>query len=130
MTIQYLLVTFPEQCNVLADGAAVGVTNHVLMLPSDEYEITLSSGSCSPPSRHIALVGTSLVKPLVVAFAATAEALVSAAAKTIPLGTSPSDLRAGAAVAPLVRTAKAGPKPVRKTRARPPKPVTKARTSE
>lgn len=107
MTIQYLLVTFPEQCNVLADGAAVGVTNHVLMLPGDEYQITLSSGNSSPTSQDIALVGTSLVKPLVVAFATTAESLVSAAAK-----------------------AKADPKPARKKRARQSKPATKARTNE
>ena len=129
MTIQYLLVTFPEQCNVLADGAAVGVTNHVLMLPGDEYEITLSSGNCSPTSQDIALLGTSLVKPLVVAFA-VAEGLVSAAAKSIPMATAPMDLTASAVVASPLRTAKAGPKPGRKTRGSPSKPATKARTNE
>ena len=121
MTIQYLLVTFPEQCNVLADGAAVGVTNHVLMLPGDEYEITLSSGNCSPTNQDIALVGTSLVKPMVVAFA-VAEGLVSAADNTIPMAAAP--------VASLLRTAKASPKPGPKTRGRPSKRATKARTNE
>ena len=129
MTIQYLLVTFPEQCNVLADGAAVGVTNHVLMLPGDEYEITLSSGNCSPTNQDIALVGTSLVKPMVVAFTA-AEGLVSAADNTIPMAAAPVDLTASAAVASLLRTAKASPKPGPKTRGRPSKRATKARTNE
>lgn len=129
MTIQYLLVTFPEQCNVLADGAAVGVTNHVLMLPGDEYEITLSSGNCSPTNQGIALVGTSLVKPMVVAFA-VAEDLVSAADKTIPMAAAPMDLTRSAAVASLLPTAKAGPKPGPKRRGRPSKPGPKARTDE
>lgn len=130
MTIQYLLVTFPEQCNVLADGVAVGVTNHVLMLPGDEYQITISSANCSPTSQDVALVGTSLVKPLVVAFAATAEGLVSAAAMTKPMAAAPTNLTASAGVAPLVRTTKGGSTPVRKTRARPSKPATKTRTNE
>ena len=130
MTIQYLLVTFPEQCNVLADGAAVGVTNHVLMLPGDEYQITLSSGSCSPSSQDIALVGTSLVKPLVVAFNEAAEGLTAAAANMTPLAKAPKDRTEGAAVAPLLRSAKALPTPVRKAGVRPSKPATKARTKE
>jgi hypothetical protein len=41
MAIQYLLVTYPEQRAVLADGTGVGFTNHTLMLPADEYVITL-----------------------------------------------------------------------------------------
>jgi hypothetical protein len=69
MAIQYLLVAFPEPRAVLADGAGVGFTNHVLMLPGDEYEIILDGGGTVPASQDIALVGTSLVKPLVVVFA-------------------------------------------------------------
>jgi hypothetical protein len=33
MAIQYLLVTFPEQCAVLADDAGVGFAYYILMLP-------------------------------------------------------------------------------------------------
>lgn len=69
--IEYLLVTFPEQRNVFADGAGVGVTNHILMLPGDEYQITLDGGGYAPESLDVPLNGTSLVRPLVVAFAAT-----------------------------------------------------------
>ena len=49
MAIEYLLVTFPEQRAVLADGNGVGFTNHTLMLPT----------------------GTSLVNPMVICFPLT-----------------------------------------------------------
>lgn len=107
----------------------MGVTNHVLLLPGDEYEITLSSGNCSPTSQDIALVGTSLVTPMVVAFA-VAESLVAAAAKTIRVPTAPVDLAASAAVASLLRTAKAAPKLGRKTRGKQSKPAVKSRMNE
>ena len=71
MAIEYLLVTYPEQRAVLADGAGVGFTNHTLMLPTDEYLITLGGGGYRPASQDIALSGTSLVKPLVIAFTPT-----------------------------------------------------------
>jgi hypothetical protein len=68
MAIEYLLVTYPEQRAVLADGNGVGFTNHTLMLPTDEYLITLEGGGYDPPSQDIALSGTSLVKPMVISF--------------------------------------------------------------
>jgi hypothetical protein len=68
MAIQYLLVTCPEERAVLADGDGVGFTNHVLMLPGDEYLITLDGEGYKPPSQDIVLAGTSLVRPLVIAF--------------------------------------------------------------
>ena len=68
MAIEYLLVTYPEQRAVLADGNGVGFTNHTLMLPTDEYLITLGGGGYQPASQDIALSGTSLVKPMVIAF--------------------------------------------------------------
>jgi hypothetical protein len=68
MAIQYVLVTYPEQRAVLADGDKVGFTNHTIMLPADEYLITLEGSGYRPTSEDIALSGTSLVKPMVVAF--------------------------------------------------------------
>src|SRR5437762_12743038 len=68
MAIEYLLVTYPEQRAVLADGNGVGFTNHTLMLPTDEYLITLEGGGYEAPSQDIALSGTSLVKPMVISF--------------------------------------------------------------
>ena len=68
MAIEYLLVTYPESRAVLADGNGVGFTNHTLMLPTDEYLITLDGSGYQPPSQDIALSGTSLVKPMVISF--------------------------------------------------------------
>jgi hypothetical protein len=68
MPIQYLLVNFPDQRAVLADGNGVGFTNHMLMLPADEYAITLDGTGYQPPSRDVVLAGTSIVKPMVVTF--------------------------------------------------------------
>lgn len=68
MAIEYLLVTYPEQRAVLADGNGVGFTNHTFMLPTDEYLITLDGTGYQPPSQDIALSGTSLVKPMVISF--------------------------------------------------------------
>lgn len=87
MAIQYLLVTYPDQRAVLADGAGVGFTNHMLMLPSDEYLITLEGEGYQPPSQDIVLSGTSLVKPMVISFApvaSTAGASTAAAITGMP----------------------------------------------
>jgi len=69
MSLEFLLVVFPEKRNVLADGDAVGVTNHTLMLPANEYTITLDGAPTVPPSQDIILAGTSVVRPKVVSFA-------------------------------------------------------------
>ncbi|HVM81093.1 MAG TPA: PEGA domain-containing protein [Stellaceae bacterium] len=68
MSIEYLLVVFPEDRTVLADGDSVGVTNHVLMLPANEYEITLSGQGYTPDSQDVILAGTSVMRPRVVTF--------------------------------------------------------------
>ncbi len=81
MAIEFLLVTFPEERAVLADGTRVGFTNHTLMLPTGEYEITLEGDGCRPKSRDVPLTGTSVIKPLVVAFALLSAAASGAAAR-------------------------------------------------
>jgi hypothetical protein len=91
MSIQFLLVTCTDKRAVLADGSGVGFTNHTLMLPADEYVITLDTPGYDPPSFAIALTGTSLVKPMAITFA-TAAALPSAA--------GPSAMSASEAIAP------------------------------
>ncbi len=68
MSLEFLLVVFPEQRSVLADGDSVGVTNHTLMLPANEYTITLDGAATTPASRDVILAGTSVVKPKVVIF--------------------------------------------------------------
>lgn len=99
MAIEYLLVAFPEQRNVFADGAGVGVTNHILMLPGDEYQITLDGGGYAPDSQDIALNGTSLVRPLVIAFTATGAAGVAA-----PMQTGGAPARTSALASPAAPT--------------------------
>lgn len=84
MAIEYLLVTYPEQRAVLADGNGVGFTNHTLMLPTDEYLITLDGGGYQPPSQDIALSGTSLVKPMVISFTPASPVAVAAAPVAAP----------------------------------------------
>jgi hypothetical protein len=74
MAIEFLLVTFPEERAVLADDKRVGFTNHTLMLPTGEYVIALEGGGYRPASRDIALTGTSIPKPMVIAFAPVAAA--------------------------------------------------------
>ena len=68
MSIQYLLVTFAEDRTVLADGLSVGVTNHTIMLPANEYTISLSGSGFKPASQEAVLNRTSVMKPLVISF--------------------------------------------------------------
>ena len=80
MVIQFLLVTYPEQRAVLVDGSAVGFTNHTLMLPADEYTVTLDGGGYQPASLQVVLGGTSIVRPKVIAFQPAARATAAPAA--------------------------------------------------
>ena len=67
--MEFLLVTFTESRVVLADGVPVGVTNHTLMLPPNEYSIRLKGKkNYAPASEDIDLSGTSVMQPLVVHF--------------------------------------------------------------
>lgn len=70
MVMEFLLVTYPEEAVVLADDKSVGVTNHTLLLPADEYKITLKSTQTVPASQDVVLTGTSVMRPRVVSFAA------------------------------------------------------------
>ncbi len=68
MSLEYLIVSFKENRTVLADGTAVGVTNHTLMLPPGSYDITLDGAPTTPPDVQANLLNTSIVRPLIVAF--------------------------------------------------------------
>ena len=70
---------------MLADGAGVGVTNHILMLPGDEYEITIAGNGCAPASRVVALAGTSMVRPMVLAFDSVTPAAVARGGPSAPM---------------------------------------------
>jgi len=68
VSLEFMLVTFPEERTVQANGANVGFTNHTLMLPADEYTVTLSGAGYAPPSQDIVLTGTTVMQPKVVIF--------------------------------------------------------------
>jgi hypothetical protein len=68
MSVEYLLVVYKGDRDVLANGDRVGVTNHTLLLPNDEYIITLSGDGYAPPSEDVLLAGTSIMRPKVVVF--------------------------------------------------------------
>jgi hypothetical protein len=68
MSVEYLLVVFRESRAVLADGDQVGVTNHTLLLPANEYVITLAGGGYAPDSQDVVVAGTSIMRPKVVSF--------------------------------------------------------------
>ena len=53
MSVEYLLVVYNGDRDVLADGDRVGVTNHTILLASDEYIITLSGDGYAPPSADV-----------------------------------------------------------------------------
>jgi PEGA domain len=68
MSVEYLLVHYKEDRDVLADDDRVGVTNHTILLPPDEYIITLSGEGYAPPNQTVVLAGTSIMRPKVVVF--------------------------------------------------------------
>ncbi len=92
MSIQYLLVTCPDEVAVLADGSGVGFTNHTFMLPADEYTISLDAPGYDPLTIDVVLAGTSIVKPRVVAFGRSiASAAAIGTGKQSASGTAPQE---------------------------------------
>jgi len=68
MSVEYLLVVYNGDRDVLADGDRVGVTNHTILLAPDEYIVTLSGDGYAPASADVVLAGTSIMRPKVVVF--------------------------------------------------------------
>jgi hypothetical protein len=84
MSNEYILVTFPELRDVLTDGNVVGKTNRTLLLPADEYMVSLSGAGYSPAEQDVVLAGTSAQHPKVVAFTQTAAAMTPMAKAKAP----------------------------------------------
>ena len=84
MSNEYILVTFPELRDVLTDGNVVGKTNRTLLLPADEYMVSLSGMGYSPAEQDVVLAGTSAQNPKVVAFTLTAAAVAPMAKVKAP----------------------------------------------
>src|SRR5271166_1898376 len=80
MSVEYLLVSFPEDRDVLADGDRVGVTNHTILITANEYTITLGGDGYAPTSQDVVVAGTSIMRPKVITFTAAAAATGAVAA--------------------------------------------------
>lgn len=70
MSIEYLLVVYHDDRDVLADGNRVGVTNHTIMLPTNQYGVSLAGEGYAPANQDVVLAGTSVMNPKVVKFTA------------------------------------------------------------
>ena len=68
MSIEYMLVVFTDDRDVLADGNRVGVTTHTIMLPTNEYDITLAGTGYMPATQDVVLAGTSAMNPKRIVF--------------------------------------------------------------
>jgi hypothetical protein len=68
MAVEYLLVTYKDDRDVLVDDDRIGVTNHTILIPANEYIITLSGDGYAPQSQTVVVAGTSIVRPKVVTF--------------------------------------------------------------
>jgi hypothetical protein len=68
MSVEYLLVVYKQDRDVLPDGDRVGVTNHTILLAPDEYIITLSGDGYAPSSEDVVLAGTSIMRPKIIVF--------------------------------------------------------------
>jgi hypothetical protein len=68
VSVEYLLVSYKEDRDVLADGDSVGITNSTIILQANEYIITLSGDGYEPPSQIVVVAGTSKELPKVVKF--------------------------------------------------------------
>ena len=69
MALEFMLVEYIDDRDVLADGNPVGITNHTIKLPTNEYGITLAGSGYAPASQDVVLAGTSVMNPKVVKFA-------------------------------------------------------------
>jgi hypothetical protein len=67
---QFLIAKFDQTPDrtVLANGHAVGITNHMLLLSPGVYEITLSGTGYTPTAQTITLANTTAHRPMIVVF--------------------------------------------------------------
>jgi hypothetical protein len=68
--MEYLTVLFPDERDVVASGNTVGFTNSIIALEPDYYVITLDGVNTRPAKWYGILSGTSVSRPMVIAFEA------------------------------------------------------------
>lgn len=67
--MEYLMVQYPRQRNVLIKGQVVGATNEIIELEGGVYSVALSPPTnYTPPAQTVVLANTSALDPKTVAF--------------------------------------------------------------
>ena len=66
--LEFLLVVFKDDRKVFANGDPVGITNHTMLIPPNDYMITLEGADFNPPEQDVAVSGTSIMRPKVAVF--------------------------------------------------------------
>jgi hypothetical protein len=68
--MEFLLVTFPHDRDVLIEGVEAGLTNHLITLAPGTYTITLAPPKdFTPRQQEIVVEDTSPLDPLEIVFA-------------------------------------------------------------
>ncbi len=68
--MEFLLVVYAAERDVLIDGVAAGITNHLITLAPGTYTISLDGAlDFDPAEVDVVVEGTSPLKPKKVAFA-------------------------------------------------------------
>ncbi len=67
--MEFLLVVYVAERDVLIDGVAAGITNHLITLAPGTYTVSLDGDSdFSPLEQDVLVTDTSPLKPMKVAF--------------------------------------------------------------
>ncbi len=67
--MEFLLVVYGTERDVLIDGVPAGITNHLITLAPGAYTVSLDGNlDFKPVEQEILVTGTSPLKPLKVAF--------------------------------------------------------------
>jgi len=67
--MEFLLVSFPSEREVLIDEVPAGLTNHLITLAPGSYTISLAGRGFRPREQDVIVEGTSPLDPKEIAFA-------------------------------------------------------------
>jgi len=67
--MEFLLVVYGTERDVLIDGVAAGITNHLITLAPGTYTISLDGdGDFEPTEQDVLVTGSSPLRPMKVEF--------------------------------------------------------------
>jgi hypothetical protein len=68
--MEFLLVVYGTERDVLIDGVAAGITNHLITLAPGTYTVSLDgAGDFKPIEQDVLVTGSSPLRPMKVEFA-------------------------------------------------------------